>query len=76
MPTSRGPKPKRSIQLPTERVEVQLVPVPYFAFRPLNPELQGRLYTGKSPDDALINARADVARHFKGIAIPKIIVQE
>lgn len=56
---------------------VRLVPVPSYAFKPLNPELSGRTYIGKSPEDALINARADLARHYKGIAIPKItILQE
>lgn len=55
---------------------MKLVRVPWFAYKPLNPELSGRTYTGKSLDDALINARGDVARHYKGIAIPEIEIQD
>lgn len=54
---------------------MRLIQVPYVALSPIpaeNPELAGRTYTGKSLEDALINARADLTRQYKGIAIPII----
>lgn len=78
MPTSRKQSSKPSIFTPNLPVkEIQLRAVPYYAFAPVDvPELSGHTFTGKSPEDALINARAALARRYKGIAIPKIIVQE
>jgi hypothetical protein len=77
MPTSRAKSKTRSISslqgLP--EIEVNLRSIPYYALTPYgNPELTGRIYLGKSPEDALINARADLDRHYKGIAKPKITV--
>jgi hypothetical protein len=77
MPTSRGKKQKPSIFTPNlPEVQIRLKAVPYFAFTSDAPELSGHTFVGKSPEDALINARAALARQYKGIAIPKIIIQD
>lgn len=76
MPASRGQKPKRNILPPTEEVEIVLTRSTWVALTPDHPQLRGRTYTGKSLDDALISARGDVARHFKGIAIPILKLQD